>query len=100
MDDKATTEYYFSDNNLIYIHETENYNPEVYMDSEGTVEYKAKGPDFEGQYYFHNEKMVNSKIKGQPRILPDEKFFLSQSKEGQLKHSAQKYTNLLINNKK
>jgi hypothetical protein len=44
--------------------------------------------------------MINSKIKGQPGIFSDEKFFLSQSKEGHLKQSAQKYTNLLINYKK
>lgn len=94
LQDVATTTYYFSEGKLIYVRESEKYGPDVYIDSEGTVDYKVEVPDFEGFYYFSGDKFIE-KTKGQQQILPNEKFFGSQSKEGQLEYSAQKYIDLL-----
>jgi hypothetical protein len=95
LKDVAETEYYFSDGKLIFVYEKENYGPAVYIDSSGTVDQKIKGPDFEGRYYFNNDKLINTNTKGKQQILPNEMYFDSQSKEGQLLLSAQKYKNLL-----
>lgn len=96
LQDVASTSYYYSGGNLIYVRESERYGPEVYVDSEGTVDYKAESPDFEGFYYFYNGKFI-AKTKGEQHILPNEKFFDSQSKEGQLEYAAQKYFGMMNN---
>lgn len=95
LSDSATTEYYFSDGKLIFVRETERYNPDVFIDNEGTVDQRKPGPDFEGIYYFSNDKIIFSSANGKQQLLPTEMFFDSQSKEGQLMYSAQKYMNLL-----
>lgn len=91
MNDFATTEYYFHNGKLIYVSETEDYGPDILMDSAGTVDHKVPGPDFEGRYYFTNNKLIKTIAIGQQKILPNEKYFESQSKEGQLLQSAQKF---------
>lgn len=100
LHDHATTEYYFKDEKLIFVHEEEVYNPNIFIDSAGTVDYRVAEPDFEGNYYFLNDKIVMVRTKGQQRILPNEMYFDSQSKEGQLLHSAEKYTRLLSQKQK
>jgi len=100
MHDKAITEYFFSEGKLIYVSETENYGPAVMVDSTGTRDFKKENADFEGQYYFADDKLINSKTSGQPQILPNEMYFDSQSKEGQLLLSAEKYVALLKKKKK
>lgn len=99
LHDIATTDYYFRDGNLIFVYEQERYGPDILIDSAGTVDHKKPEPDFEGCYYFVTDKVI-TKTKGQQKILPNEMFFLSQSKERQLWHSAKKYIDLLINKKK
>jgi len=94
--DVAETEYYFSDGKLIFVYESETFGPAVLTDSSsGSVHYIIKGPDFEGRYYFLNDKLIKKETKGKQQILPNETYFDSQSKEGQLLLSAQKYKNLL-----
>jgi hypothetical protein len=99
MKDFATTIYYFNKNQLIYVSEKESMGPEILVDSSGTIDHKAKHCDFAGQYYFSNEKLIYSKVKGEPQILPNEKYFDSQSKEGQLLTSAKKNRSLFLNKK-
>lgn len=95
----ATTEYYFSGGKLIFVRESEIYNPDVFIDNEGTADQRKPGPDFEGIYYFNNDKIIFSSTNGKQQLLPNEMFFDSQSKEGQLMFSAQKYMNLLSEKK-
>lgn len=95
LSDSATTEYYFSDGKLIFVRESEIYNPDVFLDNDGTVDQRKPGPDFEGTYYFNNDKIIFSSTNGKQQLLPNEMYFDSQSKEGQLMFSAQKYMNLL-----
>jgi len=100
MKDFATTIYYFEENQLIFVSEKESIGPEILTDSNGTVDHKAKHCDFEGQYYFSKGKLIYTKVKGEPQILPNEKYFDSQSKEGQLLTSAEKNRNLFSKKKK
>jgi len=95
LSDIATTDYYFSDGKLIFVYESEIYNPDAFIDNEGTVDKRKPGPDFEGKYYFSNNKVIFTTTNGQQQLLPNEMFFDSQSKEGQLLYSAQKYLDLL-----
>lgn len=95
LHDRATTEYYFSDGKLIFVNETEDYGPDIIIDSSGTVDHKKNKSDFEGKYYFDNDKIIKSYKKGQQHIIPNEMYFDSQSKDGQLILSAQKYMGLL-----
>ncbi|MFH2141947.1 MAG: hypothetical protein ABIJ97_05965 [Bacteroidota bacterium] len=99
MHDIATTDYYFWDGKLIYVNESEKYGTDIFIDSSGTVDYKLSDPDFEGHYYFFDDRIVDSRMKGQQKILPNEKYFLSQSKDGQLLHSAKKYIDLISDKK-
>lgn len=93
LHDIATTYYYFEGGELIYVDEQEKQGPAVSVDSAGTVDYRIKEPSFEVRYYFHNGKRIATSEKGERKtmLLPDERFFDSQSKEGQLLSSAQKY---------
>lgn len=91
INDTAVTEYYFVNSELIYVSETENYNPNIYYDSTGTIDYKTKEPEFYGQYYFSHNRLIYQNTKGKQEILPNEMFFDSQSKQGQLLDVAQKY---------
>ncbi len=100
LHDIATTEYYFSDGKLIFIYEYEKYGPDISIDSTGTVDHKKTGFDFEGRYYFNNDKVINTLTSGQQQILPNEMYFDSQSKEGQLLLSSQKYIDLLYKKNK
>lgn len=95
LSDVAITEYYFSDGKLIFVYESESYGPSILIDSSGTVDKKLNKCDFEGSYYFNDDKMFKSITKGKQQILPNELYFDSQSKEGQLMLSAEKYKSLL-----
>ena len=95
MNDIATTEYYFWHSKLIYISEKEVYNPNISMDSTGTVDRRIPGADFDASYYFENDKIINTISKGEAILLPNEKYFDSQSKEGQLLETAKKNIGLL-----
>jgi len=96
MHDYAITEYYFNDGKLIFVNEEENYNPQVITDNDGTVDYKQKGNDFEAKYYFTDAEMTTVDYKGEPQLIPNQRFFHSQSKEGQLRSSASKNAELLM----
>ncbi len=89
----AYTEYYFSEGELIYVYEEEYDGPDIFIDSAGTVDHRIAMPDFFARYYFNNDKMIRRLEEGKRKtmLLPDEKFFDSQSKEGQLLYEAQKY---------
>ena len=100
LHDKATTMYYFSDTQLIFVSETEAYGPDLSIDSTGTTDHKIKNADFEGFYYFDGGKIITTTQKGQQQILPNAMHFDSQSKEGQLLYAAEKYRELLFKNKR
>ncbi len=99
LNDHAITEYYFDEGELIFVYEKENIGPNVITDSSGTTDYKSSVPDFEGKYYFNKGKLVYFTSQGKPQIIPNEMFFDSQSKEGQLLESSKKFVKLL-NDKK
>jgi hypothetical protein len=89
----AYTEYYFSEGKLIYVYEEEHEGPDIFIDTAGTMEHAIESPAFTAKYYFSNDKMIGRLEDGERKtmLLPDEKFFDSQSKEGQLLYAAQKY---------
>jgi hypothetical protein len=89
----ANTEYYFSEGKLIYVYEEEHEGPDILIDTAGTVEHAIESPAFIAKYYFNNDKMISRVEDGERKtmLLPDEKFFYSQSKAGQLLYTAQKY---------
>jgi hypothetical protein len=93
----AATDYYFSDEKLILVYENEVNTRPVFFDSIGIVDNKSPGYTFDCYYYFDDEKLIGSEPKGQRQtmLLPDEKYFDSQSKEGQLLTSANEYVTLL-----
>jgi hypothetical protein len=93
LQEHAVTEYYFSKGQLIYVNEKEKIGPNMFIDSEGTIDYRIDEPSFEVMYYFTNEQLILSNEKGerQTMLLPNQEFFDSQSKEGQLLDSAKKY---------
>jgi hypothetical protein len=95
LKDSAEVDYYFQNGQLIYVYEKENYFPDYYSDSTGTLDYEISGSDFEGYYYFVNEQIIFTNTFGKQQILPNEMFFDSQSKQGQLLLSAHTYTDLL-----
>lgn len=92
--DIAVVLYYFEKNELIYVEESENYSPSVFISADGTVDYKDVSYDFEGQYYFTKDSFIE-KTSGQQILIPNKEYFDSQSKEGQLQANAEKYTALL-----
>lgn len=89
----ANTEYYFSEGKLIYVYEKEYEKLDILIDSADTGDLRINKPGFYAQYYFNNDKMIERVEAGERKtmLLPDEKFFDSQSKEGQLLYMAQKY---------
>jgi len=93
LQEVAITEYYFVDGKLIYVYEQEKQGPDIFIDSEGTIDHRIDEPTFEVRYYFDDDKLIGLVEKGVRTtiLLPNEDFFDSQSKEGQLLHSAQKY---------
>jgi hypothetical protein len=93
MNEVAVTDYYFSDGKLIYVYEREKQGPDIFIGSDGTTDYRIKEPNFEVKYYFSNDKLFATTEKGirKTMLLPNAEFFDSQSKEGQLLLTAQKY---------
>jgi hypothetical protein len=68
-----TTEYYFSDNQLIFVFEKEENYPEL-KDSLGEfvgLDLSKLEPAFEGRYYFDKAKMTEAKITGKQRITDE-----------------------------
>ncbi len=100
LKDIGITEYYYWQGKLIYINEKEYIGPDILIDNDGTIEHKTETPDFEGEYYFWQEKIFYKTVKGKPEILPNEMYFQSQSKAGQLITSSEKNIDLLIKKKK
>ncbi|MDD3858655.1 MAG: hypothetical protein PHW83_00535 [Bacteroidales bacterium] len=92
--DIAVVTYYFEKGKLIYVEESENYSPSVFISPDGTVDYKDVSYDFEGKYYFTQDSFIE-KTSGQQILIPNKESFLSQSKDGQLQANADKYTKLL-----
>jgi hypothetical protein len=82
-----TFEYYFLKNDLIFVFEKEDNFPEI-KDKSGEsigLDYTKLEPAFEGRYYFENDKIIQTNIKGQKRV-PDnqndskEKMFIGNIK--------------------
>lgn len=75
----AVAEYFFSNDSMIFAAET---------DFSGTGKAGSNGdafePVYEARYYFHQDKLIFTHVRGKPLISPDENFFDSQNKEGQL----------------
>lgn len=105
--DGFITDYYFFEGKLIFVHEKYEKEEEKgfvensFIENDGTIGYKTPSLPFEGRYYFDNDKLVITEIKGEieTMLLPNEKFFDSQTKEGQLLLSVQKHINLLTQKK-
>lgn len=57
--------YYFSNNRLIFIYESEKDFPE---DSHGGLNYNKLNLAFEGRYYLDKGKIIDMKIKGKKRM--------------------------------
>jgi hypothetical protein len=93
MNEVAVTDYYFSEGKLIYVYESEKQGPDIFIGSDGTTDYRIKEPNFEVKYYFSHDKLFATTEKGirKTMLLPNAEYFDSQSKEGQLQLSAQKY---------
>jgi hypothetical protein len=94
----AYTGYYFGQGKLIYVVEEEHQGPNIFIDSAGTVDRRIDMPGFIALYYFNNDKMIDRVEEGERKtmLLPDEKYFDSQSKEGQLLYSAEKYYKMFM----
>ena len=94
----AYTSYYFSQGKLIYVCEEEYQGPEIFTDSAATIDDRIDMPGFFARYYFNKDKMIDRMETGQRKtmLLPDEKFFDSQSKEGQLLYSAANYYRMFV----
>lgn len=95
----ATTDYYYAGNKLIFAYEAEFHVQDTLVDSIGFINYNIQKYDFEGSYYFTIDKMI-SVTNGKQMILPNEMYFDSQSKAGQLQDFAEKYSALLTKAKK
>jgi hypothetical protein len=107
--DSFTTDYYFFDGKLFFVHEKykkeeeqKGFEENSFIESDGTIGYITPSLPFEGRYYFDNEKLVITGTKGEieTMLLPNEKFFDSQTKEGQLLLSVQKHIDLLTQKNK
>lgn len=98
LQEMAITEYYFQYEELIFVYEKEKPGPYVFFDGNGNADYRLETADFKARYYFKNMKIVKRLETGtrQTLLLPNEDFFDSQSKEGQLLYSAERYYQLLI----
>ncbi len=61
-----TDEYYFNNERLIFVYETEKDFPEA--DSLGGLDYNKLDLVFEGRYYFDNDKLIDKITKGKRRF--------------------------------
>lgn len=87
-----TLEYYYWNEQLIFVYEKEQ--TFKYDDSTGSFNYDILNTNFEGRYYFSNQKLFKTKIKGK-KMFPDDISFDSQTKEGQLLDFAKEYILLI-----
>jgi hypothetical protein len=89
----AITEYYFQDGKLIFVSEKEKPGPYVFLGPDKTADYRLESADFKAKYYFEDLVMIKRQETGtrQTILLPNEEYFHSQSKAGQLIYAADKY---------
>ncbi len=80
----AIADYYFQSGELIIVLE------------KGNLDYCMTTADFKARYFYKDSKIIKRSEAGtrQSLLLPNEEFFDSQSKEGQLLYSAEKYYQL------
>lgn len=71
-----TREYYFWDGKLIFVFETE---ADFGMDSTGAWDYSQTKIAFEGRFYFSNDKLISTNIKGK-KLMEDNTAPDSQTK--------------------
>ncbi len=95
--DIAVTEYYFDDSELFFVYESEKAGKDIFVSPDGTLDYRIDQPDFSVKYYFNNSKLITRTEEGvrETMLLPNEMFFDSQSKEGQLLDSSGEFSELL-----
>jgi len=90
--DFAIVMYFFDHGKLIYVSETEQYSFSDNFDSDGNI--KENIYDYEAYYYFTIDSLIKKEI-GEQKLIPNEKYFDSQTKEGQLLNNAKRYSDLL-----
>ena len=90
-------EYYFDDSELFFVYESEKAGKDIFVSPDGTLDYRIDQPDFSVKYYFNNSKLITRTEEGvrETMLLPNEMFFDSQSKEGQLLDSSGEFSELL-----
>ncbi len=93
LKETAVTDYYFSEGQLIFVSEQDIQGNDIFSDSAFTVNDRITEPSFEALYYFYQGKLIETVEKGKRKtmLLPNEEYFDSQTKEGQLQLSAKKY---------
>lgn len=98
LDQIAITEYYFDDSELIFVFESEKSGKNVFISADGTIDHKIDKPNFSVKYHFNNLKLIKKSEDGMREtiLLPNEEYFDSQSKEGQLLDSADEYKSLIL----
>ena len=62
-------EFYFRDENVIFIHE--QFNSFIYDDKKQTVRFDTTEKTFDGYYYFYNNKLINQVSTGHNRFEDD-----------------------------
>lgn len=98
MHDLGVIDYYFYQNNLIFVYEWEKHDADIFGDAQGNISYIVDEPGFAVKYYFNNDTLIETIEKGyrETILLPNEDYFDSMSKEGQLLYSAGQYRTLLF----
>ncbi len=98
LDQIAITEYYFDDSELIFVFESEKSGKNVFISADGTIDHRIDKPNFSVKYYFNNLQVIKKAEEGKREtiLLPNEEYFHSQSKEGQLLDFADEYKVLLL----
>jgi hypothetical protein len=75
-------EYYFFNDSLIYVHESEESYP--YDDIKAELDYTKLVPNFEGKYYFNQNKLIERQTVGEKRFPEEinlESMLLKTAKE-------------------
>ncbi|MDD3877700.1 MAG: hypothetical protein PHT69_13850 [Bacteroidales bacterium] len=93
----AVCDYYYWNDSLLFVRETENNGPDSSLDINERINYTISNPEFKGMYYFYYNLLIFKLIQGEQSIIPNEKFFDSQSKEGQLLETSEKNRTLALN---
>jgi len=70
-------EYCFKNEKLIFVYETERYYP--FNKKTSSFDHtELNVPAFQGRYYFDNDKLIKTSIKGNKRFKEDEKYDVVQ----------------------